>query len=113
VRRGSGFKQNTVEFLRRLKETVWSVILTINGKAELDVQDAAAYQKLRRIAEEAKVSEGSRQEIEDMNAGQRRQEQNRRPGRKSWHLVNCAPVRSASARLGSARSQVQPSKVEK
>ena len=43
-------------------------MLTINGKAELVVQDAA-YQKLRQVAEEARVLEGIRQGLEDMHAG--------------------------------------------
>ena len=63
------FKKNTSGFLNQLKETGEPVVLTINGKAELVVQDAAAYQKLREIAEEAKVLDGIRQGIADMNAG--------------------------------------------
>ena len=63
------FKKNTSEFVKQLKQTGEPVVLTINGKAELVVQDAAAYQKLRQIAEEARVLEGIRQGIEDMNAG--------------------------------------------
>jgi len=63
------FKKNTSEFINQLKETGEPVVLTINGKAELIVQDAAAYQKLRQVAEEAKILEGIRQGIEDMNAG--------------------------------------------
>jgi prevent-host-death family protein len=63
------FKKNTSEFINQLRETGEPVILTINGKAELVVQDAAAYQKLRKMAEEAKVLEGIRQGIEDMKAG--------------------------------------------
>jgi prevent-host-death family protein len=63
------FKKNTSEFIKQLKETGDPVVLTINGKAELVVQDAAAYQKLRQLAEEAKVLKGIRQGIEDMNAG--------------------------------------------
>jgi prevent-host-death family protein len=65
----SNFKRKTAEFLRQMKETGHPVVLTINGKAELVVQDAAAYQRLRQIAEEARVLEGIRQGIEDMNAG--------------------------------------------
>jgi prevent-host-death family protein len=65
----TGFKRKTTEFLRQLKETGRPVVLTINGKAELVVQDAAAYQKLRQVAEEARVLEGIRQGIDDMNAG--------------------------------------------
>ena len=63
------FKKNTPEFLQQLKETGQPVVLTINGRAELVVQDAAAYQKLRQVAEEARVLEGIRQGLEDMRAG--------------------------------------------
>ena len=63
------FKKNTSEFVEQLKRTGEPVVLTINGKAELVVQDAAAYQKLRHVAEDARVLEGIRQGIEDMNAG--------------------------------------------
>ncbi len=63
------FKKNTSEFVEQLKQTGEPVVLTINGKAELVVQDAAAYQKLREMAEEARVLEGIRQGIEDMKAG--------------------------------------------
>jgi prevent-host-death family protein len=45
------FKRNTPEFLRQLKETGNPVVLTINGKAELVVQDAASYQRLFDLAE--------------------------------------------------------------
>lgn len=63
------FKKNTPEFLRQLKETGEPVVLTINGKAELVVQDAASYQKLLDMAEEARVVEGIRQGLEDVKAG--------------------------------------------
>lgn len=63
------FKLNTPEFVQQLKETGEPLVLTINGKAELVVQDAASYQKLLDIAEEAKVLEGIRRGLEDMKAG--------------------------------------------
>jgi prevent-host-death family protein len=63
------FKKKTSEFINQLKETGEPVVLTINGKAELVVQDAAAYQRLRQVVEEARVLEGIRQGIEDMKAG--------------------------------------------
>jgi len=63
------FKKNTSEFVQQLKETGEPVVLTINGRAELVVQDAAAYQKLRELAEEAGVLEGIRQGLEEMKAG--------------------------------------------
>jgi prevent-host-death family protein len=63
------FKKNTSQFVEQLKQTGEPVVLTINGKAELVIQDAAAYQKLRQVAEDARVLEGIRQGIGDMNAG--------------------------------------------
>jgi prevent-host-death family protein len=63
------FKKKTSEFISQLKETGEPVVLTINGKAELVVQSAAAYEKLRQVVEEARVLEGISQGIEDMNAG--------------------------------------------
>ena len=47
-------------------------MLTINGKAELVVQDAASYQRLLDLAENARVLEGIRQGLEDMRAGRGR-----------------------------------------
>jgi prevent-host-death family protein len=55
------FKKNTPEFIRQLKETGEPIVLTINGKAEVVVLDAAAYQRLREQAEVARVFEGVRQ----------------------------------------------------
>jgi PHD/YefM family antitoxin component YafN of YafNO toxin-antitoxin module len=63
------FKLHTPDFVQQLKETGEPLVLTINGKAELVVQDAASYQKLLDLAEEAKVLEGIRQGLENMKAG--------------------------------------------
>ncbi|HEV3120548.1 MAG TPA: type II toxin-antitoxin system Phd/YefM family antitoxin [Isosphaeraceae bacterium] len=63
------FKKSTPDFLKQLKKTGEPVVLTINGKAELVVQDAASYQKLLELAEEMRVIEGIRQGLEDVNAG--------------------------------------------
>jgi PHD/YefM family antitoxin component YafN of YafNO toxin-antitoxin module len=65
----SNFKRNTPEFLRQLKETGQPVVLTINGKAELVVQDSASYQKLLERAERAERVETLRDSLEDMRAG--------------------------------------------
>jgi prevent-host-death family protein len=60
------FKHRTPEFVQQLKETGTPIVLTINGKAALVVQDAESYQKLLGLAEEAKVLEGIRRGLEDM-----------------------------------------------
>jgi PHD/YefM family antitoxin component YafN of YafNO toxin-antitoxin module len=64
----SNFKRNTPEFLRQLKETGRPVVLTINGKAELVVQDSASYQKLLQLADRAERMEALRESIDDMRA---------------------------------------------
>ena len=63
------FKKNTPEFIRRMKDTGEPVVLTINGKAELVVQDAASYQKLLDIADQARIFEAIRSGLEDVKAG--------------------------------------------
>ncbi len=66
----SSFKRNTAEFLRHLKETGQPVVLTINGKAALVVQDTASYQKLIECAEQAEEMEMTRRAVAQMKAGQ-------------------------------------------
>jgi PHD/YefM family antitoxin component YafN of YafNO toxin-antitoxin module len=66
------FKLKTPEFVQQLKETGDPLVLTINGKAELVVQDAASYQKLMKIAEEARILDGIRKGLEEMRAGKGR-----------------------------------------
>jgi PHD/YefM family antitoxin component YafN of YafNO toxin-antitoxin module len=65
----SNFKRNTPEFLRQLKETGQPVVLTINGKAELVVQDSASYQRLIELADRAERMEALQASIDDMRAG--------------------------------------------
>lgn len=66
------FKLNTPDFVRQLKDTGEPMVLTINGKAALVVQDADSYQKLLDLAEKAKVLEGTRRGLEDVRAGRTR-----------------------------------------
>jgi prevent-host-death family protein len=40
------FKRNTLDFMNRMKKTKRPVVLTVNGKAELVVHDAASYQEI-------------------------------------------------------------------
>ena len=42
----SHFQRHTRDFLHRLRATNRPIVLTVNGKAEVVVQDAAAYQRL-------------------------------------------------------------------
>ena len=65
----SNFKRNTVRFLEQLRETGEPVVLTINGKAELVVQDAKSYQRLRELAERIEAIESIRQGMQELDEG--------------------------------------------
>jgi prevent-host-death family protein len=66
IRSLSDFKRNTTELLERLKSTGSPLVLTINGKAEIVVQDAAAYQEL---VDRLESIEGIRRGLGDVKAG--------------------------------------------
>lgn len=65
----SEFKRHTPEFIKRLKAEGRPVVLTVNGKAEVVVQDAASYQRLVEIAERVERMDALRASLEDMKAG--------------------------------------------
>ena len=52
-----------------MQETGHPVVLTINGKAELVVQDTASYQKLIELAEAAGRMDAVKALLDDMRAG--------------------------------------------
>ncbi|MEA5534854.1 type II toxin-antitoxin system Phd/YefM family antitoxin [Crocosphaera sp. XPORK-15E] len=62
----STFKRNTNELVAQMKETGNPVILTINGKAELVVQDADSYQKLLDTIEQLETIIGIKKGLEDI-----------------------------------------------
>ena len=51
----STFKRDTAKVAKQLRKTGRPVVLTVNGKAEMVVQDAAAYQRLVELAEQAEM----------------------------------------------------------
>jgi len=63
------FKRNTPEFVKRLKETGLPEVLTIEGRGELVVQDAIAYQRLLELVDRAEAIEGVRRGLADIEAG--------------------------------------------
>ena len=66
IRSLSDFKRNTVELLDRLRKTGHPLVLTINGKAEVVVQDAGAYQTL---LDRVEAIEGIQRGLADVKAG--------------------------------------------
>ncbi len=65
----SEFKRNTPRFIRQMKETGEPVVLTVNGRAEIVVQDAAAYQKLLAEIDRLQAIEGIKRGLKDVEEG--------------------------------------------
>ncbi|SKB12936.1 putative prevent-host-death protein [Planktothrix sp. PCC 11201] len=65
----STFKRNTNEMITQMKETGNPIVLTINGKAELVVQDAGSYQKLLDFIEKLETIIGIKKGLEDIATG--------------------------------------------
>jgi len=68
----SNFKRNTSEFIQQMKQTGKPVVLTVNGKAELVVQDAESYQKLLELLDQLETIAGIKKGLEDVEAGRTR-----------------------------------------
>ncbi len=64
------FKRNTAEFLHQLRKTGAPVVLTINGKAEIVVQDARSYQRLHDLAERLETFEAVREGLASADRGE-------------------------------------------
>jgi len=62
----STFKRDTAKLVRQMKKTREPIVLTVNGKAELVVQDAESYQKLLEAKDRMETIEGIRRGLESM-----------------------------------------------
>ncbi len=63
------FKRDTATFLRQMRRSKRAVVLTVNGKAELVVQDARSYQKMLDRLEWIESVEAIRAGIKDVAEG--------------------------------------------
>ena len=66
------FKLHTAKFVSRLKENGRPMVLTIDGKAEIIVQDAGSYERLLDLAERLETREAVREGIASMGRGEGR-----------------------------------------
>jgi PHD/YefM family antitoxin component YafN of YafNO toxin-antitoxin module len=69
IRSLTEFQRKTRETIAHLKKTGRPAVLTVNGQAEIVVQDATAYQQLLDRAEEADRMAELRQSIAEFRAG--------------------------------------------
>ncbi len=71
----TNFKRQTAEYIDRLQKSGDPLVLTVNGKAEVVVQDAAAYQRLVEAAaklERERTLAAVREGLEDVRAGRKK-----------------------------------------
>lgn len=66
----STFKRRTNDLISQMKATGNPVVLTVNGKAELVVQDAEAYQKLLDTVERLEVIAAINAGLRDVEKGE-------------------------------------------
>jgi PHD/YefM family antitoxin component YafN of YafNO toxin-antitoxin module len=64
------FKRNTTEVIRQLKTTGEPMVLTINGKAEIVVQDAVSYQRTLDLIDRAEAIAGIKKGLESIAQGE-------------------------------------------
>jgi prevent-host-death family protein len=69
VRSVTEFQRNLKDYVGRLKENKIPMVLTVNGRAEVVVQDAASYQALLDRLERAETVAAIRQGIEEFKHG--------------------------------------------
>ncbi len=63
------FKRNTTAVIEQLKATGEPLVLTVNGRAEVIVQDAAAYQRMLDIVDRAEAIVGIKKGLGSMEEG--------------------------------------------
>lgn len=66
------FQRNARDHIQRMKETKNPVVLTVNGRAEIVVQDAEAYQVLLDRLERAETIAAVRMAMEEFDRGEGR-----------------------------------------
>jgi prevent-host-death family protein len=70
VRSVTEFQRNLKDYVGRLKEKKAPLVLTVNGRAELIVQDADSYQELLDRLERAETVAAIRQGMEQFERGE-------------------------------------------
>jgi len=69
IRPMTEFKRNTAGLVKRMKQTKRPILLTVNGKAEVVVQDAGSYQQMLERLDHLEAVEAIRQGLKDVEEG--------------------------------------------
>ena len=68
----SDFQRNVKSHMQRLRRSGQPHVLTVNGKAELIVQDARAYERMMALIDQAEAMEGIGRGLEQAARGEGR-----------------------------------------
>lgn len=82
------FKRNTAKYLKKMKKSKSPVVLTVNGRAQLVVQDAKAYQEMLDRVERAETVAALRKGIEEFERGEFRPAKKALEGLRRKHGVS-------------------------
>lgn len=70
IRSLTDFQRNAKTYLKRVKETKRPLVLTVNGKAELVVQDVESYQELLERIDRMEAVEAIGRAMEELARGE-------------------------------------------
>jgi prevent-host-death family protein len=65
----SVFKRDSSKFMRQLKQTKQPIVLTVNGKASIVVQDAESYEELLQAKEKLDALKRIQRGLADLQGG--------------------------------------------
>jgi prevent-host-death family protein len=65
----SELRGRTSQFIQQLRASGQPIVLTVNGKAELVIQDAQSYEKLRELVDRLEAIEAIREGLRDEAEG--------------------------------------------
>ena len=65
----TAFKRNTTRYLKKMKKSGNPLVLTVNGRAEIIVQDAESYQRMLELLDRAETIEAVREGLESVRQG--------------------------------------------
>lgn len=68
----TAFKRDTNRIVKQIKKTKEPMILTVNGKPSVVVQDAGAYEELMKFKDRMETIAGIKRGLEAMKRGQSR-----------------------------------------
>lgn len=63
------FKRNADAYVKKIKESGLPLVLTVNGKAEIVVQDVKSYQRMLKLLDRAETIEAVREGLKSVKRG--------------------------------------------